>query len=70
MIDNLRKVNEELIKLSENNIHELKKQNLIRKILSDPDCFFKIDISFAYSILRDLGIPEDKVKSIYMELID
>ena len=29
-----------------------------------------MEIEYAYSILRDLGIPENDLKKVYMELID
>ncbi len=70
MIENLRKINLKLIELNKNNELELKRQNLIKKILSDPDCFFKMDISTSYAILRDLNISEEQLKDIYMKLID
>lgn len=70
MIDNLRKINYKLIELNKDNELELQKQNLIRKILSDFDCFHKMDISTSYAILRDLNIPEEQIKDIYMKLID
>ena len=69
MIEKLRHINNELIELS-NDDYNLKKQRLIEKILSDDKCFFKISIEQAYAILRDLGLAENELKSIYMELID
>lgn len=70
MIDKLRKLNDELINKNINNEDEIKKYKLIEKILSDDECFFKIEIEYAYAILRDLGIKEDQLKNIYLELID
>lgn len=69
MIEKLKSINEKLIKLNKNNDEELKKQLLIKKILEEKDCFLKISIEDAYSILRDLKIPEEDLKKIYMELI-
>lgn len=70
MLEKLRKINLELIDNEELSQENLEKQLLIRKILSDKDCFFKISIETAYSILRDLGIRKDKLKEVYSELID
>ena len=70
MLEKLKKINLELIDNEELSQENLEKQLLIRKILSDKDCFFKISIETAYSILRDLGIRKDKLKEVYSELID
>lgn len=70
MIEKLRKMNKQLMKINFNNEQNLKKYNLIAKILEDDKCFFKINIEYAYAILRDLGIEENSIKDVYMELID
>lgn len=70
MLETLRKINLTLIDKDDLSQEELEKQLLIRKILSDKDCFFKISMETAYSILKDLGIQKDKVKEVYSELID
>lgn len=70
MIERLRLLNNKLIEVNMNNEENLKKYKLIQKILSDDKCFFKMEIEYAYSILRDLGIAETDLKKIYMELID
>ncbi len=70
MIERLRLLNNKLIELNMNNEENLKKYKLIQKILSDDKCFLKMEIEYAYSILRDLGIAETDLKKIYMELID
>ena len=46
------------------------KHLLIKKMLNDKQCFFKINIETAYALLRELEIPENDLKSIYLELID
>lgn len=70
MVDKIKALNEKLIILSENDLVELNKQILIKKILSEDHCFFKMDIETSYALLRDLRIPEDNVKEVYMKLID
>lgn len=42
---------------------------LIKNILEDDECFFKMDIETAYSILRDLKVEEKALKVVYAELI-
>lgn len=49
---------------------EYQKYWIIRKILEEKNCFFKMDIEYAYAILRDLGIREEELEDIYLELID
>lgn len=70
MIEKLQSINDNLIELNINDAEKLKKHQLIKKILADSKCFFKIEIEYAYSILRDLGIPEENLKKVYTELID
>lgn len=69
MINKLKKINEKLININQNNDTELKKQMLIKKILEEKDCFLKMDIERAYAILRDLGISEEDLRKVYIELI-
>ena len=70
MIKKLRCLNKTLINKYQNNEIELKKQLLIEKLLKDDECFFRIKIETAYSILKDLGISSSDLDSVYMELID
>ena len=69
MIEELKNINEKYIEEYKENPHELKKYELIKKILNEKDCFFKMNIEYAYAILRDLNIPEDKIKEVYLQLI-
>ncbi len=69
MIEKLKIINEKYIEEYKENSHELKKYELIKKILNEKDCFLKMNIEYAYAILRDLKIPEDKIKEVYLELI-
>lgn len=70
MLKILRQKNEELILKYKDNELELKKQKLIKNILSDSNCFFKMDIETAYSILRDLQIYESELQKVYKKLIE
>lgn len=69
MIDILKIMNEKLIKANKNNPIELKKYQLIKEILNKKDCFFNMSIEYAYSILRDLQIPENELRQVYSQLI-
>ena len=69
MIEKLKDINEKLIAVNNDNPKELKKQILIKEILDQKDCFLNISIEYAYSILRDLGIPETELKNVYSDLI-
>lgn len=70
MIKKLRCLNKSLINKYQKDLELLKKQLLIEKILKDDECFFRIKIETAYSILKDLEIPSTDIDSVYMELID
>lgn len=68
MLNKLRELNNKiLLKTTNNKVRE--KHELIKKILADDKCFFKINIETAYAILRELNIPEENLKTYYMNLI-
>lgn len=69
MIEDLKKINDYLIKTYENNSKELEKYKAIKALLNEENLFSKIDIEYAYSILRDLKIPENEIKKVYLNLI-
>lgn len=48
---------------------EKEKIEIIKKLLEEDACFYKIDSDTALSILRDLGFSKEKSKEIYKELI-
>lgn len=70
MIKKLKEKNEKLIEFYKNDALNLEKQLLIKNILNDKKCFFKMSIETAYSILKDLKVEEEKIKEVYMNLID
>ncbi len=69
MIDKLKNLTDDFIKTNKDNPKELKRFQLIKEILNQDDCFLSLDIEYAYSILRDLNIPESELKDIYLQLI-
>ena len=70
MIDKLKLITEKYIESNKDNHDELKKYNLIKEILNQKDCFLNMSIEYAYSILRDLQIPENEIKNVYTKLIN
>lgn len=69
MIDKLKDITDKLIEINKDNPKELEKYKLIKEILNQKDCFLNINIEYAYSILRDLQIPENELKNVYLQLI-
>lgn len=53
----------------EQNPKEKAKYNLIKQILKDKDCFFKLDAEASCTIIRDLGFDKKETLDIYQELI-
>ncbi len=70
MLEKLKKINNLIIDNNHDNEKILTKHLIIKEILEDKNCFLKMDIEYAYSILRDLQIKEEDLKSVYCELID
>lgn len=68
MIERLKIIADKYIDANKNNPEELKKYSIIKEILNKKDCFLNISIEYAYSILRDLHIPENELKSVYTQL--
>lgn len=69
MIEKLKIITEKYIRVNQNNPRELKKFELIKRILNTQDCFMYMSIEQAYGILRDLEIPENELKNVYVQLI-
>lgn len=66
----------ELRIINDSNILYLKKINksyerneIIKNILDDDACFFKMNKDDAYMILREIGILDDKIETVYKKLI-
>lgn len=69
MIEELRKIVDNFINVYGNNPKELEKYKIIKALLNENDLFSKIDIDYAYSILRDLQIPEEELRNVYLKLL-
>ncbi len=66
----------ELRLINDSNIIYLKKINrsykrneIIKNILNDETCFFKMNKNDAYMILKDIGILDNQIDNIYQKLI-
>lgn len=70
MIKELRDRNNKLLEDNKNNSKIYEKQLLIKNVLKDEKCFFKINIDDAYMILYELGYEEKDFKNIYEQLLD
>ena len=55
MINKLKTMNESLITIYKNQPAELRRQELIKTILDEPEAFLKMSIETAYKVLEDLG---------------
>lgn len=69
MLNKLRNINNKLINYYKGNDIEYKKQLKIKNILIDDSCFHNIKIEVVYSILRDLKIAEEDLRTVYSQLI-
>lgn len=63
MLDKLRKQCQQL------HSTDVLKYTTIENILNYDYCFFEMDITTAYSILRDLHVSEKNLKKVYLELL-
>lgn len=63
MIDKLRKI------ARLNVAKDKSKYELIRNILNDKNCFKKMNIKTAYSILFDLGFNDDELDQVYNKIM-
>ena len=70
MIEELKRINERLLLENDNNIKEKEKYLIIKKILNKEKAFLKMNIEYAYGILRDLNVPEENIKNFYFQLLD
>ncbi len=64
MQDKLKELATKMIEVSE----DKEKYMLIKNILEDKNCFLKMEIETAFSILRDLNIEEKHLEDTYNEL--
>ena len=70
MINKLKAMNETLISIYEEEPEKLRRQELIKTILNEPDAFLKMSNETAYKILEDLEISPLDIPKVYSDLID
>lgn len=70
MQEDLKKLNELIIEKNKDNTKIKEKHTIIKKLLEDPECFFKMSIEDSYALLRELGIKEEDLILVYSSLID
>ena len=61
----LKLMNESMILYLQKIGNNTYRNEIIRKILKDDTCFFKLQKNDACIILRDIGVSKDKIDSIY-----
>lgn len=70
LISELRNRNDLLLKKCPlNNNETYIKLMVIKKILQDKYCFFKMNMNDAFSILKDLGYEKEEISNLYKMLI-
>lgn len=68
MLKELNKINDSMLELNKNDANYQRRHMIIKKILSDENCFFKMNIEYAYAILKELNIKENELKDVYCKL--
>lgn len=71
MLTHLQLLNKKLIHqyAEKNDVEKLLRQYLIEKILSNPSCFFDMDIDTSLALLADLGLDREQALVEYSQLI-
>ncbi len=67
-IQSIRLMNESQIAYLKQLGKDSRRNEIIKKILEDDACFFKIKKEDACLILEDIGVSNDKINSIYAQL--
>lgn len=70
MLNKLRELNEKQLKKyeKEGDFKNITAQKVIQQLLKPDDCFFKMTIEQAYTILHELGFDKKDYEKIYLEL--
>lgn len=70
MLNKLRELNEKQLKKyeKEGDFKNITAQKIIKELLKPEDCFFKMTIEQAYTILRELGFDPKDYEKIYLQL--
>lgn len=68
-LNELRIMNDTMIVYLKKVGKNCKRNEIIKKILEDEACFFKMDKIDAYIILEDIGVSDEQMEVIYSNLI-
>lgn len=68
-LKDIRLINESMIKYLENLGKNPQRNVIIKNILEDDNCFKKMSKEDAYIVLKDIGVSEEKIDSIYLNLV-
>lgn len=68
LIDELKVMNYSIIDCLKNKGASVRRNEIIKEILKDETCFFRINKDQAFVILKDLKVSDDKLEDTYQEL--
>ena len=68
-LNELRLINEANIQYLKKINENFKRNEIIKEILNDDACFFKMNKDEAYMLLSEIGILDEHIENIYQKLI-
>ena len=68
-LNELRLINDSTILYLKTIKRSCKRNEIIKNILDDESCFFKMNKDDAYIVLKDIGVSEEQLDSTYQNLI-
>lgn len=68
-LKDIKLMNDTMIKYLSSLGKSTQRNEIIKNILEDDKCFEKISKDDAYMILKDIGVSEEKIESIYLNLV-
>ena len=68
-LNELRLINEANIQYLKKINENFKRNEIIKEILNDDTCFFKMNKDEAYMLLSEIGILDEHIENIYQKLI-
>ena len=68
-LNELRLINEANIQYLKKVNENFKRNEIIKEILNDDSCFFKMNKDEAYMLLSEIGILDEHIENIYQKLI-
>lgn len=68
LIDELKVMNYSIIDCLKNKGASVRRNEIIKEILKDETCFFRINKDQAFVILKNLKVSDDKLEDTYLEL--